>query len=151
LDSRAWLHDLAGLFWAWRCFLSEFRRVMFALAVCTASVLVGCLFAAFLRAGTFFASNPAMGIAGSIWVAAVSSCVTGCITIGMSGILFAMADNAFGDHSFEVSSAAVLQLRGYRRPETPPGGLTGSLVSKRLLMSNEWLLSGAMRRQHISI
>jgi hypothetical protein len=105
--------------------------VIFALAVCTASILVGCLFGALFRAGTFFASDPAAGMAGSIGVAAVRSCATGCITIGMSGIFFAMADNAFGDHSFEVSSADALQphtLAAILTAKDPAKGLTGSVV-----------------------
>jgi hypothetical protein len=126
--------------------------VMFALAVCSASVLVGCLLGAFFRAGTF-ATDPAVGMVGSIGVAAVRSCATGCITIGVSGIFFAMADNASGENSFDVSSSRLIpHRRGHRRQKTPPGGLTGSVVrlsNTWLLMRNKLFLSAATLLPHV--
>jgi hypothetical protein len=57
------------------------------------------------------------------------------MAIGMSGIFFAMADNAFGEYSFAVSSVQVRPAspyaRGHRQQKTPPG-LTGSLVRRGL-------------------
>jgi hypothetical protein len=60
-----------------------------ALAARTASVLVGCFF----LAGDAWASFPTVGMIGRICVGSVTSCVTGCITIGMSGLLLGMAVN----------------------------------------------------------
>jgi hypothetical protein len=96
---------------------------MFAFAACIASVLVGCRFAAFWRAA-FFAFDPAMGMAGSICVAAVRWCARGCTAIGMSGIFFAMADNAIGDDSFEASSASVC-FPACSRPSTAKDPASG--------------------------
>jgi hypothetical protein len=42
------------------------------------------------------------------------------MTIGMSGFFFAMADNAFGGYSFEISNALGSALA--TQQETPPGG-----------------------------
>jgi hypothetical protein len=111
---------LTGFFWAWRCFLSEVLRMMFALAARIASALVGCFFAAVLQAGTFFTFDPAMGIAGSICMAAVRWCATGCMAIGMSGIFLAMADNAFGGNSFEIPNA----LHDGKRPRQGADGVS---------------------------
>ena len=85
-------------FWARLCFLSEFLRVSFALAACIASVLVG----AFFLAGGGGASFPTVGMVGPICVGRVRSCPPGCITIGMSGLVLAMAANVCPATSFEA-------------------------------------------------
>jgi hypothetical protein len=115
--------------WASRCFLSEFRRVIFALAAWTASVLLGCFF----LATDTFASLPAVGMIGSIWVGAVRSCLTGCMTIGLSGFLLAMAVNACPAVSFEASewNNAHGSIPGPFTNKNPARGLTGSRESEQ--------------------
>src|SRR5260370_22376507 len=64
-----------------RCFRSDFRRVIFAFAVRTASVRVGCFFGS----GAFIAF-PTVGIIGNACVGVVAPRLTGCVLMGPVGV-----------------------------------------------------------------
>jgi hypothetical protein len=88
-------------FWACRCFLSEFRRVIRALASRTASPLVGLAFGdtTFRRLAS---SDP--GMAGSTGTGIVELRSAGCIFIGPTGrdLRFSISDNALAPNSFDL-------------------------------------------------
>jgi hypothetical protein len=85
-------------FCACRCFRSELRRVIRALATRTASVRGDCFFG-----GGAFVSVPAVGIMRNC-VGAIEPCSTGCMLIGPGdvGLLLGIMDNQRLPGSFKV-------------------------------------------------
>jgi hypothetical protein len=84
-------------FWACRCFRSELRRMIRALATRTASVLGD----GFFFGNGVFVSVAAVGII-SDWVGAIEPCATGCMVMGPGevGLRFGIRDNAQVSGSF---------------------------------------------------
>jgi hypothetical protein len=90
-------------FWACRCIRSEFRRIILAFAIRTASALVG----RFFGSGVFV-SAPVAGIMGSNCVGAIEPCATGCMLMGPGnvGFLLGIVDNSRLPSSFDTPEKA---------------------------------------------
>src|SRR5271165_4285086 len=117
-------------FWASRCFRSEFRRVLLALAARTASVLVGRCFGRGV-----FAAFPAVGIIGSPCVGAIEPRSRGCIVIGPAdfGLFLGILNTASGSVTIDVEGRP-LSVSPYcndvywqrcRRPSSPRNQVPG--------------------------
>jgi hypothetical protein len=85
-------------FWACRCFRSEFRRIILAFAIRTASVLGDRFFAS-----DVFVSASAVGIMSNC-VGAIEPFSTGCMLMGPVdvGLLLGIMDNAQIQSSFDA-------------------------------------------------